>query len=143
MPAGAECDPHKNFATAIEDAERFDQGRLADISGDAAHIGGGDSGARRAGFTSVDLAQVVTDVAEFYEPLADEKGISLGWQRDGIAATLPGDPSLLFEAVGNLVDNAIKFTPSGGRIGVRILFRSSMHRRGGQRHRSRHPQRRA
>ena len=48
--------------------------------------------------------------------LADEKGISLVWQPDGMTATLPGDPSLLFEAVGNLIDNAIKFTPSGGRI---------------------------
>ena len=55
------------------------------------------------------------------EPLADEKGISLVWQPDGMTATLPGDPSLLFEAVGNLIDNAIKFTPPGGRIEVRIL----------------------
>jgi signal transduction histidine kinase len=34
---------------------------------------------------------------------------------------MAGDPSLLFEAIGNLVDNAIKFTPSGGRVTLRII----------------------
>jgi signal transduction histidine kinase len=34
---------------------------------------------------------------------------------------MAGDPSLLFEAIGNFVDNAIKFTPSGGRVTLRII----------------------
>ena len=75
-----------------------------------------ESGARRAGFTSVDLAQVMTDAVEFYEPLADEKGVSPESGNPTVPRRLPGDPSLLFEAVGNLIDNAIKFTPSGGRV---------------------------
>jgi signal transduction histidine kinase len=83
-----------------------------------------ESGARRAGFTSVDLVQVVTDVVEFYEPLADEKAVSLVWQPDGPAVVMPGDPSLLFEAVGNLVDNAIKFAPGGGSVTVRTFAAS-------------------
>jgi signal transduction histidine kinase len=108
------------FAVAIEDAIVETRAVLRTFSA-MLRISEVESGARRIGFTSVDLAQVVTDVAEFYEPLADEKGVSLLWQPDGIAATLPGDPSLLFEAVGNLVDNAIKFTPSGGQITLRTL----------------------
>ena len=110
----------EDFATAIEDASIETRAVLRTFSA-MLRISEVRSGARRAGFTSVDLAQVVTDVAEFYEPLADEKGISLVWQPDGSVATLPGDPSLLFEAVGNLIDNAIKFTPSGGHIEVRVL----------------------
>ena len=109
-----------DFATAVEDASIETRAVLQTFSA-MLRISEVKSGARRVGFTSVDLAQVVTDVVEFYEPLADEKGISLVWQPDGITATLPGDSSLLFEAVGNLIDNAIKFTPSGGHIEVRIL----------------------
>lgn len=83
-----------------------------------------EAGARRAGFQTVDLVTVATDVAEFYEPMAETKGVSLTLRDDAGASTaMLGDPSLLFEAVGNLVDNAIKFTPPGGRVLVRT-FRS-------------------
>jgi signal transduction histidine kinase len=118
--AGRRARSTEDFATAIEDASIETRAVLRTFSA-MLRISEVESGARRAGFTSVDLVQVVTDVAEFYEPLADEKGISLVWQPDGIAATLSGDPSLLFEAVGNLVDNAIKFTHSGGRVEVCML----------------------
>ncbi len=83
-------------------------------------------GARRAGFATVDLAQSAADVAEFYEPLADAKGITLALSSDTPAATtMQGDPDLLFEAIGNLLDNAIKFTPSGGRVEVRTFNRNA------------------
>lgn len=78
-----------------------------------------DEGARRQGFRRIDLARVVEDVADFHEVAAIERGIT-------ITRALPdrlvfeGDADLLFEAVGNLVDNAIKYTPSGGRITVRL-----------------------
>ena len=83
-----------------------------------------ESGARRAGFTSVDLTRVVADVVEFYEPLADEKDVKLVWRPEEPAHAMPGDPSLLFEAVANLVDNAVKFTPAGGHVTARILAAS-------------------
>jgi signal transduction histidine kinase len=84
-----------------------------------------EDGARRAGFTRVDLAEVAADVVEFYEPAAEGKGVLLtcrGCDRPG--ALLVGDPSLLFEAVANLVDNAIKFTPAGGRVEVEVTRHS-------------------
>jgi signal transduction histidine kinase len=81
-----------------------------------------ESGARRAGFQPVDLAEVVADAVEFYEPMAEEKGIRFDLAPPGNAvgnlALMRGDPSLLFELVGNLVDNAIKHTPRGGRVTV-------------------------
>ena len=80
-----------------------------------------ESGARRAGFRTLDLSRVAADVAEFYEPLAEGKSISLSLERTGAPTQLEGDPSLLFEAIGNLVDNAIKFTPPGGRVAMRTL----------------------
>ncbi|CAB3809698.1 Adaptive-response sensory-kinase SasA [Paraburkholderia ultramafica] len=80
-----------------------------------------ESGVRRAGFTSVDLAAVADDVFEFYEPAAEEKQIAYELQR-----TVPGplqiqgDPNLLFEALANLVENAIKFAPHGGAVHVTL-----------------------
>ena len=54
--------------------------------------------------------------------MAEERGLSLSMEVDGFgSAEMMGDPSLLFEAIGNLVDNAIKFTPSDGRITVRVF----------------------
>jgi signal transduction histidine kinase len=80
-------------------------------------ISEGEDGARRAGFRTFDLATIAADVAEFYQPLADAKGISLSLRSDGDGlAQMVGDPSLLFEAMANLMDNAIKFMPSGGCI---------------------------
>lgn len=81
-----------------------------------------ESGARRAGFCAIDLTEIATDVVEFYLPMAEERSIALDLVQDGVpAASIPGDPSLLFEALGNLVDNALKYTAYGGRVTVRVL----------------------
>ncbi|WP_186141851.1 sensor histidine kinase [Burkholderia gladioli] len=76
---------------------------------------------RRDGFGTVDLARLVRSVAELYEPLAEDRGI--GW-RTAIDDVMPlhGDSDLLFEAVGNLLDNAVKYSPPGGA--VRIALRA-------------------
>jgi signal transduction histidine kinase len=79
-----------------------------------------EDGARRAGFTRVDLGQIAADVVEFHVPVAEERGVMLSFDTDTPSLTqMSGDPSLLFEAISNLVDNAIKFSPTGGCVGVR------------------------
>jgi signal transduction histidine kinase len=81
-----------------------------------------ESGARRAGFTTVDLNAVATDVAEFYEPVAEAKGISLSLEPAAAgSANAAGDPSLLFEAISNLVENAIKYSPSASSVRMRVV----------------------
>jgi len=81
-----------------------------------------ESGARRAGFITVDLNTVAADVAEFYEPVAETKGTSLSLESapEGSAETA-GDPTLLFEAISNLVENAIKYSPSGSSVRMRVV----------------------
>ncbi len=56
-------------------------------------------------------------------PLAREKQQDLGWDDSGLAAALPvsGYPAFLREALSNLVHNAIRYTPPGGRITVRAI----------------------
>jgi K+-sensing histidine kinase KdpD len=77
-----------------------------------------DSGVRRAGFRRVELATLVTEVAELYGPLAEEK--QAAFDVDTADAVVNGDPYLLAQAVGNLVDNAVKYTPAHGRLSLRI-----------------------
>ncbi len=76
---------------------------------------------RQACFESVHLQNVLEHVLELHEPLAEDLDIAL--DRDFAPNTPPvsADPALLFEAVSNLVDNALKFTPKGGRVRVRLL----------------------
>jgi signal transduction histidine kinase len=78
-----------------------------------------DAGAARGAMSPLDLTSVARDVSELYEPLADEKSVILTL----VAASVPaieGNRSLVAQALANLVDNAIKYTPSGGRVAVSI-----------------------
>lgn len=72
---------------------------------------------RQAGFQTVDLAGVVAEAVELYQPLAEAGGVRLT-ATDNPTASVEADPKLLFEAVSNLVDNAIKFSSPGGIVTV-------------------------
>ena len=65
----------------------------------------------------VDLSAILRDAAELYQPEAEARGLILAVE---VAAAfwVEGDRDLLFQAVANLLDNAVKFSPAGGRIGV-------------------------
>ncbi len=82
-------------------------------------IGEIESGRRRAGFGSVDLAEIAQEAVEIYAPIAEERDVSLVAQT-GAVPLVPGDRDLLMEAVANLVDNAIKFTPAGGAVRIAV-----------------------
>jgi signal transduction histidine kinase len=110
----------EEYAAAVEDAI-LETKDLLKTSAAMLRISEVESGARRAGFSSVELEQVVIDAVEFYEPMAEEKNILLDLQLSATPTIMSGDRSLLFEAVGNLVDNAIKFTPAGGRVALRTF----------------------
>ncbi|MDB6159331.1 MAG: histidine kinase [Gammaproteobacteria bacterium] len=74
---------------------------------------------RRAAFVRVDLADVITPVTDLYAPLAETGGVRLlAVAERGV--TVDADPKLLFEAVSNLIDNAIKFCGRGATVQVRI-----------------------
>ncbi len=70
-----------------------------------------ESGEPRAGMTEFDAAEIARGVSELYEPLADEKGLSL---RVEAAAPTPvkGNRELVSQALANLLDNAIKYAAS-------------------------------
>lgn len=78
-----------------------------------------ERGQRLAGFTRVELGPVVEQMQELYLPLAREQGLELVSDLAPVAP-VDADPELLFEAVSNLLDNAIKFTPAGGLVRIRL-----------------------
>ncbi|WP_149903326.1 HAMP domain-containing sensor histidine kinase [Mesorhizobium sp. SARCC-RB16n] len=75
---------------------------------------------RRENFSKVDLGEIVTALAEFYQPIAEERGLDFVVVCQPVAL-VDADGDLLFEALANLVDNAIKFTPADGRVGLELV----------------------
>jgi signal transduction histidine kinase len=110
-----ECDPrHAALEQALKETDsllvRFRAlQRIAEI----------DRRERRAGFAEVDLPSLLRNVAELYEPLAEQAGQVLELELTP-AAAIQADGELLFEAVSNLVANAIKFTPAGGHVRIAL-----------------------
>jgi hypothetical protein len=78
-----------------------------------------DAGTTRAAMAPLELGAVAADVAELYEPLADDKKISLALL-PSMPVAIEGNRSLIAQALANLLDNAIKYTPAGGRVRVAV-----------------------
>jgi signal transduction histidine kinase len=78
-----------------------------------------ESGQHRSGLGPVDLSALVEDVSELYGPLIEEAGLDL---TVNVAphVVVTGDRDLLFQALANLLDNALKYTPQGGHIAVSL-----------------------
>jgi len=77
---------------------------------------------RREGFSDVHLAPLLREAGDLYDPIAENKGVTLRVEALDEAA-VRGDRDLLFEAVANLVDNAVKFTPEGGRVELALFHK--------------------
>ena len=70
----------------------------------------------------VDLSELVASMVELYAPVSEERGIALE-STVAPGAQVQGSRQLLAQALANLLDNAIKFTPDGGHI--RVLLRGA------------------
>lgn len=106
---------HKPVTPLHIDRLLADADRILAIFQSLLRIANIEKGKRHQAFSEVRLGVVLRDVAELYEPLAEEKKIRL---HNDAAETIrvKGDPDLLFQLFANLLDNAIKFSPPGGEV---------------------------
>ena len=115
-------DPESAEASAIDAAIAETDGLIATFNA-LLSIAEAEAGAAREAMEPVDLRGTVEGVAELYAPLAEEKNLSLEISARG-EPTIRGNKSLISQALANLLDNAIKYTPAGGRIRVSVEERS-------------------
>ena len=110
---GADGDVQALAANTTEECDRLLQ--MIDTTLDIAEAESGAASLQRA---DVDLARVVRDACDLFATVAEDKGVS-------VVTALPercdvsGDRERLQRAIANLLDNALKYTPSGGHVEVR------------------------
>lgn len=109
-----ESDPRTEDALAVIDELDTVLGRFSAIL----RISELEARRRRAGFVTTDPGELVRQAVELYGPVAEAREVTLDAASEP-AGAIEADPRLLFEALSNLVDNAIKFTPPGGRVLVK------------------------
>jgi len=113
--------PAETFAEV--DAAVADLDRVMRIFAALLRLAELDTGARRSGFVRLDASRVAAEVVEFYEPAAEQKGVTFSFESQGEAA-VAGDPVLIAQALSNLIDNSLKCVPERGAIRVEVGRRS-------------------
>jgi two-component system OmpR family sensor kinase len=103
-------------ARAVLESTREEVVRLARMVDDLLTLAGADEGRLGLALADADLGELAGDVARAMEPLAAAHGIGL--RVDARAAPVTGDPDRLRQAIGNLVDNAIKHSPPGACVEI-------------------------
>lgn len=78
-----------------------------------------ESGLLRTGFRPVPILSLITDAVQLYEAIAGDRGIALSLLPSS-EGSVDGDRNLLFQAVCNLLDNAVKFSPDGGSVNIGV-----------------------
>jgi len=112
--AGAVTDEQRQFLGIVE----RNANRLLDLVGDLLFLAQIEAGKLSLEVGSVDFAAVAAESVETARPLAEEKRITLTLATSPVPA-LAGDAARLAQLLDNLISNAVKFTPEGGRVDVR------------------------
>ena len=112
--AAAEHPRREDLAECVEQVEH-----VLDTFNALLRIARVESGAYRSAFAALDMGRIVRDVAELYQAAADEREIKLTCDCRA-AVEVFGDRELLAQALTNLLDNAVKYTPTGGSVSLSL-----------------------
>ncbi len=113
------------FAEGIEVIERNSKAQ-AQLIDDLLDISRIISGKLTLDVQRVDLPEVISAAVSAVMPAANARGVRIEQVLDSLAGPISGDPTRLQQVVWNLVSNAVKFTPKGGKVQV-ILERVNSH----------------
>jgi signal transduction histidine kinase len=105
----------ERYREALEDTvEEAD--RVSSLLTTVMDISEAEAGAMRLSLGDVDVARVLQESIDLYEDLADARGVSLLSVPPPPGLAVHADHARLRQALANLVDNAVKYTPSGGEV---------------------------
>jgi signal transduction histidine kinase len=104
-----------------EIAQLYDQTRqLSRLVDDLHQLAQAEAGQLHLQMAEVDIAHLLADITEVYTPIATAAGIELITQHVGDLSTIRGDRARLTQCLQNLLNNALRFTPAGGKVIVTI-----------------------
>jgi signal transduction histidine kinase len=106
---------HETLQEAVGACKRLI--RLVNSMLDIAQI---ESGKMKMSFVSSDLRQIVAGTEHLFRPDAERRGISLHLQMPARLPRVPADPERIQQVLVNLVGNALKFTPAGGKVNLAL-----------------------
>jgi signal transduction histidine kinase len=105
---------HESIESALREMDRL-QRTLAVLL----QIALAESGAPLASPAAVDVGELATELAELFEPVVRDRGLTLVDQEDS-GAIVQGNRQLLAQLVTNLIENCLKYVPAGGRIDLNV-----------------------
>ena len=101
-------------ASTVEECDR-----LLDMINTMLLISKTEAGVDKLSIEEIDLTRLVREACELYQPSAEDKQVALSCEApDGMRFT--GDSRMIQRMLANLLDNAVKYTPPGGRVDVSV-----------------------